>query len=224
MIIKNVEDQVYKSRADKLSALVFSDTGADLTPDTATYIIYNSSNITIKSGSATISANEISVDLLSTDFILLEQGCRVEWIATSGTDSRLAASFFDVVLYKLHNSVITADILTYDSRFGNYPSGESDWSKTIQKAFGEVKRDLSRIGFRPALIVDSVQVQELVELKTVAKICLLFMLEVDTVWQALAKKYEAKYDDKLTTTPFEYDYNQDGVPDRRAVWGVKVTR
>lgn len=79
--LRNATPEVYHSKADSISVLIYGD-GVAATPTVCTATIYDSGNNVKRTPDVTITAGKLAIATEATDFTAAERGCRVEWSAT----------------------------------------------------------------------------------------------------------------------------------------------
>lgn len=81
----------------------------------------------------------------------------------------------------------------------------------VEFAWEELMGDIRAQGFRPALIMNSIDLKVVHAYKTIEHICLDFTKDDDQdVWSRLYEIYKGKYNEAFAKLKFQYDSNEDG--------------
>jgi len=214
-------EEIFPNKAETLSVKVYDDGGA-VEPTTATFKIYDSTGSLISSGTATLSVEEGQVvkniataTVLATYFTDDEIDCHIEWTFTINSSPYIFINLFDVVNYKILNTVTDEDLLVFFPNLTNeLSSTQSGFDLQIQRAFVEVKISLKEKGIIPRRMLDSEQVKHLIILKSFEIIFFSFPRTPDSVWQVRYDEVKKKYEEQLKKLSLKYDEDESGVPEQ----------
>lgn len=214
-------DEIFPDKAETLTVKVYEDGGA-VEPSTASFNIYDSAGTLIKTGTASKSVdsgetilNVLTASLLSTDFTEDELDCHIEWLLTIQSQPFIFINLFDVVNYKIHNTVTEKDLLTYFPNLTNELSTtQSDFDAQIQRAFKDVKQDLKEKGIIARRMLDSEQVKHLIILKSFEIIFFAFPRTPESIWQVRYDEVKKKYEEEFKKLLLKYDEDESGVPEQ----------
>lgn len=190
-----------------------------------TYYLFNQLNEQIYEGIGAILNNEITLQVPGSFFPSPADDCsvRVDMLVNGENVSR--PFFFDVVKYLFFNPVSDTDVMGELRSLEGYTwDGEKGYSRLIELAYKDVKRDIKRLGNRSRLIVNSSQIKPLVVIKSLSKICREFTRNDGQIWLVNADFYENQYKSELKSTSFKYDLNDDGYPETAKRYGVKTVK
>jgi hypothetical protein len=213
-------DEIFPDKAETLTVKLYEDGGAVATT-TALYEIYDSAGTLIKSGTATPSAesggtvqNVLKATTGATDFTDDEMNCHIEWSFTILSQPYVFINLFDVVNYKINNTVKDADLLTFYPNLANELTKEqSNFDAQIQRAFIEVKLALKEKGAIPRRILDSEQIKHLIIYKAFEIILFAFPRTSDSIWELKYQEMKKKYEEELKKVYLKYDDDESGVVD-----------
>lgn len=216
-----LSDEVYPNKAETLTVKVYEDGGA-VEPSTASFNIYDSTGSLIKSGSAALSAesggtvkNIAKATLGTTDFTEDELDCHIEWTFTILSEPYIFINLFDVVNYKINNTVTDNDLLIFFPNLkDDLTANQASYDTQIQRAFIEVKLDLKEKGIIPRRMLDSEQVKHLIILKAFEIIFFAFPRNEDSIWQVRYNDTKKKYEEELKKLSLKYDEDESGVPEQ----------
>lgn len=215
-----LSDEIYVNRSDDtLKIKVYSD-GVAVEPTTApSYSIYDSGGNLKATDTADLDIGDDSVlNLCIAEsgnlFPAAEANCHIQWNLTIGSNPYIFINIFDVVNYKIVNTVTDDDLKIYFPQIGSeLYKGQTNYDPQIQEAFRLVKRDIKNKGERPVLMMDAEQVKYLIILKALEIIFLAFPRDTDSIWQVRYLDIQKKYQEELKNTPILWDIDEDAVPD-----------
>jgi len=179
-----------------LTAPVYRD-GAIVEPTSATCAVYDASNASVSSGSATIVADiaTYTVSAASTTSRTPEEGWRIEWVITLSDGEVLRPAVEAVhALRRLRPVVSDADLLRYHPALTRLrPPTEASYQDYLDACWRDTEAKLIASGKRPWLIISPQALRGYHICLTLAAIYRDFATggPASTNW-ALADKYEAQ--------------------------------
>jgi len=179
-----------------LQAPVYRD-GALVEPTSATCAVYDSSNTSVSSGSATITGDvaQYTVSSASTSTRTPEEGWRIEWVITLSDGEVLRPACEAVLaLRRLRPVVSDQDLLRYHPALTRRrPSTETSYQDYLDATWREVEAKLIASGKRPWLVISPQALRGYHLALTLSAIYRDFATggPGSTEW-ALADKYEAQ--------------------------------
>ncbi|MFQ5353428.1 MAG: hypothetical protein ACE5DW_00710 [Thermodesulfobacteriota bacterium] len=163
---------------------------------------------------------------------LKDNGWRISGTAKGGststiTDSELSRypdEYFTGGFATSLDKAETREITSFDSATGTVTakafssavvSGEKyflrrSFGREIQRAFEKMEEKIIRLGKRPELILDSVDLREVHIYLSVAEVCKGFVTEKETFWWDIWKDYESRAEKTFEGLRFKYDASGDG--------------
>lgn len=207
------------------------ESGSQLKPTSATLAIRDDQGAAVVTGTGTVdsSTGTITYTLLAANTNALWENAVIDLTYVISSATYKATFLFDVVLQQLVNSVTDDDLKNYMPDLADdLWATETTYSRMIDEAFRQVKRDIKDRGQRPSMIMDGMQVRELVITKTFQNIFFSFAKNTTDVWWARYREFESLYQSRLDGLLIKYDTNEDGIisPMERAmeVGGIRLVR
>ncbi len=84
------------------------------------------------------------------------------------------------------------------------------FAREIQRAFEKIEEKIIRLGKRPELILDPVDIREVHIYYSVAEVCKGLVTDRETFWWDIWKDYERRADEAFASLRFKYDSTGDG--------------
>jgi len=126
---------------------------------------------------------------------------------------------FDVVLTPLVMIVTESDLTERHPDLLDDRYEEKTFMPQIEKAFEIVKKDIRNKGRRPSMIIDSSQVEILIEIKALELIYFDFSTDDEGILWDKYLKYAEKYSQELNQMNIKYDFDEDGTIDGNITFG-----
>lgn len=206
------EDQARKDADYPVEVTVYSD-GASVTPSSATVTVTDPDGTDqIDAESMSIASNVLTYTLDSAETDTLWENAFLKIDVTISSVVYRFTFIFDVVLNVLYPVISDTDLQ------GHYPkidddkfTDETSYTRQIEEAWIEVKRDIKNKGRRPHMLIDGSQLREVHLTRTLEIICDSFAKDEEDIWWTRKLEFKERYSRLMSEMIIKYDADEDGI-------------